>query len=141
MTPTNAGPQPERTDARVRRVELVISAVLRTGVVASLAVIVFGTVLSFVHHPGYLHPTSDLQRLTGPRAACPHSLGEIGEGLRQWRGQAFVAAGLVLLIATPIMRVAISILAFLYQRDRIFVLVTTTVLALLLLSFVLGATG
>jgi uncharacterized membrane protein len=45
------------------------------------------------------------------------------------------------LIATPVLRVAISVLAFVYQRDRTFVVITTVVLALLLTSFVLGRGG
>lgn len=46
--------------------------------------------------------------------------------------------GLLLLIATPVMRVAVSILAFAVQRDWRFVAITSVVLALLLLSFLLG---
>jgi len=42
------------------------------------------------------------------------------------------------LIATPVMRVAVSILVFVYENDRIFILITCVVLALLLLSFLLG---
>ena len=44
----------------------------------------------------------------------------------------------VLLIATPVMRVAVSIVAFLIERDWIFVIVTSFVLAMLILSFFLG---
>jgi uncharacterized membrane protein len=47
-------------------------------------------------------------------------------------------AGLLLLLATPVLRVAVSILAFIYEKDGIFVMITSIVLALLLLSFVLG---
>ena len=36
------------------------------------------------------------------------------------------------------MRVAVSVFAFVYERDRKFVLITAVVLALLLLSFMLG---
>ena len=128
----------DQTAVRVGRVELFISGLLRTGVAASLAVIVFGTVISFVHHPTYLHSATELQRLASPGAAFPHTLYEIGQGLLAWRGQAFVATGLMLLIATPILRVAVSVFVFLYQRDRIFVAITAIVLTLLLLSFALG---
>ncbi len=128
----------EITDARVERVELIISTLLRLGVGVSLLIILFGTVLSFVHHPGYFHSPDDLHHLTTPGAAFPHTMRQVGQGLLNGQGQAFVALGLIVLIATPIMRVAVSIFAFVYQRDRIFVLITALVLALLLLSFVLG---
>jgi len=128
----------DQTDIRVGRVELFISGLLRTGVASSLALIIVGTVISFVHHPTYLHSAAELQRLANPGAAFPHTLREIGEGLLAWRGQAIVATGLMLLIATPILRVAVSVFVFLYQRDRIFVAITAIVLTLLLLSFALG---
>ena len=79
-----------------------------------------------------------MKRLTQPGAALPHTLRDVVAGVRGLRGQALVTVGLLLLIATPVVRVGVSILAFFYQRDRIFTLITTVVLCLLLLSFVLG---
>jgi uncharacterized membrane protein len=138
----NAPPQSEqqrlRDQERVRRVELLISNLLRFGVLASLALILFGTTLSFVHHPTYVSSPDALQHLTQPGAAFPHTQRDVIAGVRAWRGQAIVALGLLVLIATPVMRVAVSVLAFIYQRDRIFTLITFTVLTILILSFVLG---
>jgi uncharacterized membrane protein len=59
-------------------------------------------------------------------------------GLRSLEGRSFVVLGLLLLIATPVMRVAVSIIAFAVQKDAIFVVLTTMVLLLLVLSFFLG---
>lgn len=124
--------------ARVRQAELLISNILRIGVAASLVIIVGGTVLSFVHHPNYVSAPSELQRLTRPGAAFPHTLAEVLAGVAHLRGQAIVVVGLLVLLATPVARVAVSIFAFMYQRDRVFVVLTTTVLLLLLLSFAVG---
>jgi uncharacterized membrane protein len=138
-----AGPvaDDQRSDSRVRRVELLISAILRVGVVTSLSVVVFGTVISFLHHPDYTSVPAELQRLTSPGAAFPRTLGEVWGGVRHGRGQAVVVVGLLLLIATPVIRVAVSVFTFVYQRDATFVAVTSLVLALLLLSFALGKAG
>jgi hypothetical protein len=65
-------------------------------------------------------------------------LGEVASGVLHLQGQAIVALGLVLLVATPVLRVAVSILAFAYQRDRAFILITSLVFLLLMLSFLLG---
>ena len=46
--------------------------------------------------------------------------------------------GLLVLMATPVMRVAVSVLAFIHHRDRTYALITAAVLCLLLLSLVLG---
>jgi uncharacterized membrane protein len=119
-------------------VELLISTLLRAGVVGSLTLIVAGTVISFVHHPDYLTSHHALDRLTRPAAAFPRTMPQVVADVRQFHGQAIVVVGLLLLIATPVVRVAVSVLAFVYQRDGAFVAITAVVLALLLLSFVLG---
>jgi uncharacterized membrane protein len=128
-------------DQPVGRFELVISEILRLGVTVSLATIVVGLGLMFAHHPAYLRSSADLARLTTPGGALPHSLHDVVEGVRAWRGQAVVALGLSMLILTPILRVAVSIIAFAIERDRVFVAVTSAVLAVLLLSFMLGKVG
>lgn len=125
-------------DARVRRVELTISNLLRGGVLLSLGLIVFGTVVTFAQHPSYLSEKAELQGLITPGANFPHAVGELVVELRQMQGKSFVTLGLLVLIATPVVRVAVSIFAFIYQGDRVFTLITAAVLGLLLLSLVLG---
>ncbi len=46
-----------------------------------------------------------------------------------------------MLIATPVLRVAASVLAFAIERDWIYVALTAAVLILLLLSFLVGSAG
>jgi uncharacterized membrane protein len=128
-----AGPSPA-----VRKVELAISTTLRVGVITSIVIITAGMVVSFVHHPDYFRDRADLQRLTAPGAAFPHTLCDVIAGVEDMRGQAIVAVGLLVLLITPVVRVAISVLAFLFERDHAFTIITIIVLALLLLSFVLG---
>jgi uncharacterized membrane protein len=125
-------------DARTRAVELLISNLLRIGVISSLGLIVIGTMISFVHHPDYLSQPPALERLTRPSAAFPHSVRQVVRGVAEVSGQAIIIVGLLLLIATPVVRVAVSIVAFAYDGDIPYVIITTIVLALLLLSFVLG---
>jgi uncharacterized membrane protein len=130
-------PLPVEND-RTRRMELLISNLLRSGVAASLCLVVLGTLVSFLNHPDYVSSKTELQRLTRPGAAVPQTLQEVVSGVRQGRGQCLVAAGILLLIGTPVMRVAISIFAFFFQGDRLFTGITVLVFCLLLLSFVLG---
>jgi uncharacterized membrane protein len=128
-------------DLRVRRVELTISNLLRIGVVASLTLVLLGTIVTFVQHPSYFWQPAELHRLITPGIKFPHALRDLGTALLQLQGEAIVVLGLLVLIATPVMRVAISILAFIYQGDRTFTLITSVVLCLLLLSLVLGRAG
>ncbi len=117
--------------------ELLISNLLRSGVVLSLTLVTAGMSLTFFHHPDYFSSGQALQRLTAPEHG-PHELADVLAGAMNARGQAFVMMGLLVLMATPVLRVALSLLVFGRQRDRAFVTVTSAVLALLLLSFVWG---
>lgn len=130
-----------QVDARTRKIELVISILLRAGVVVSLLVVIAGMVVSFVHHPGYLSSGKDLSYLTTTGGAVPKTLSDVWTGALAGRGQAIVAMGLLLLVATPVLRVAVSIVAFLAEKDRLFAVITAVVLLLLLLSFLLGRAG
>ena len=139
--PLFMNPPPPPQPSVVHKVEILISNLLRTGVVTSLTIIVIGTVMTFVHHPQYLSSRTELQHLTQPGAAFPHDLKRVSQGLSRLEGRSVIVLGLLLLIGTPVMRVAVSIVAFLYQKDYVFVAVTSIVLGLLLLSFVLGKAG
>jgi uncharacterized membrane protein len=124
--------------SHARAIELLISNLLRFGVITSLLVVVAGTIVSFMHHPDYFSQAPALERAVAPGAAFPHSIAAVWRGLHEDSGQAIVVAGLLLLIATPVMRVAVSIFAFGFEHDRRYVVITSIVLALLILSFVLG---
>lgn len=138
MSSPEKEPKSEINVEPIGGVEILISWLLRVGVVTSLSMIVIGLLLMFIHHPSYLISMMDLQRLTSPGAAFPHTLREVVDGLLVGRGQAVVAVGLLVLIVTPIMRVTVSIIGFALQRDRAFVLITSVVLTILIVSFVLG---
>ncbi|MCP3144816.1 DUF1634 domain-containing protein [Pyxidicoccus xibeiensis] len=118
--------------------ELLISDLLRYGVLASLSLVTLGTLMTFLRHPDYLVSAEALQRFTEPHAV-PHGLREVLAGAMAARGQSFVMAGLLVMMAVPVMRVALSLLIFRQQKDRLYVAITTTVLGLLLASFLLGA--
>ncbi|AKQ65197.1 hypothetical protein A176_002109 [Myxococcus hansupus] len=118
--------------------EVLISDLLRYGVAASLSLVTLGTVVTFFRHPDYLVSSEALQRLTSPHPV-PHTLRDVLTGALAARGQAFVMAGLLVMMAVPVMRVALSLLIFRQQKDRLYVGITSAVLAMLILSFLLGA--
>ena len=105
-----------------------IGWVLQGGVILSASIILIG-LLMLPLRPGGL----SVNRLL----SFPHTLGQVWAGLLVLRPQAIIALGLLLLIATPILRVAVSIVAFAFERDLRFVVITSLVLAILLLSNVL----
>ena len=124
-------------DERSYTLELVISDLLRWGVIAAATVIVAGMGLTFLHHPDYFVSADALQRLTAPTNG-PHSLEDVLGGLRGASGASVEMAGLLMLIALPVIRVAFSLAVFLVRKDRKFVWISAIVLMLLTVSFLLG---
>lgn len=134
--PIESGPKKSGYDF-----ELWISNLLRGGVLVSLFLLGFGSVLTLIHHPDYSSDTNSLHQLTTSTATLPHNLHQLKIALLAMRGQGFTTLGLLVLIATPILRVAVSALAFMHERDRPFVLITLIVLGLLMVSLFLGRAG
>jgi uncharacterized membrane protein YfcA/uncharacterized membrane protein len=110
-----------------------IGWILQGGVILSAAIIVLGFILLPLRPGGF----SAHRLLT-----FPATFGQVWAGLLVLQPQAVIALGLLVLIATPVMRVAVSIVAFALEHDRRFVVITVLVLAILLLSnLLLGALG
>lgn len=127
---TNQPPEQERL---VRQAELVISHVLRGGVLFSAAITLLGVLLF------YLRSGPSGGQEAG--ATFPHTLGAVESGLTHGDPLAIIVLGLLVLLATPVVRVAVSIIAFSLERDWRYVAITSLVLLILLLSFVLGKGG
>ena len=119
-------------------VDTAISTLLRVGVILSVTIIAFGLVLTFVHHPDYVSSPASLAELTAARATYPNTIVSVIDGVRHAREQAIVMAGLLLLIATPIARVALSIVVFIIEHDKLYTAITAAVLLILLIGFAIG---
>jgi uncharacterized membrane protein len=128
---THAGAQPG--DA-VRTTEIAISYVLRGGVLLSATIVLVGVVAFYVRFG------SAASRLQVDRV-FPHSVAGALSGAAHGNPLAIVALGLLILLVTPVLRVAVSIVAFALEHDWRYVGITALVLAILLVSFALGKAG
>lgn len=120
-------------------VERVIAVWLRVGVLISIALILLGFAISFVRYPAALTDPELFQQLTAPGAIFPYKLADLSEQLLALRGRAIVTLGILVLLLTPVVRVLLSIIAFIFERDWVYVAMTTGVFVLLLISFLIGA--
>lgn len=116
------------------RVEQVIGNLLRLGVLVAAGVALLGGVFLLAQHGSRL---ADYGTFRGETAEFT-SLGGIARGVLALDSRAIVQLALVLLIATPIVRVIFSLVAFLVQRDRLYAVITGIVLAVLLFSLLFG---
>jgi uncharacterized membrane protein len=133
-------PGPIAEPPLIHRVELAISYILRLGVITSIALVTFGMCLTFLHHPDYTTHTQPVKEVPQVAKDFPSTLSATWTSLREFHGQGFVILGLLVLLITPVIRVAVSIFAFAIQKDWPFVCITTLVLLILILSFFLGKT-
>ena len=115
------------------QVDQVIGRLLQVGVLLATVVVVVGAVGLLRGHGGPVD-----HRLFIGAAPELRSLGSIVRLAVAGRADAITQLGLVLLIATPIARVALSLGAFVIQRDRLYVGLTALVLALLLWGLIAG---
>jgi uncharacterized membrane protein len=115
-----------------------IAAVLRVGVILSIAIMLAGITVTFVHHPEYFSSRPSLGALTSTNTHFPNTLIDVIAGVRRGMGQDIVMAGLLVLIATPVARVALSLVVFVKVRDRLYMAITSVVLLILLISFAIG---
>jgi uncharacterized membrane protein len=113
-----------------RRLEVIISVLLRTGVIIAAMVVLLGGICFLSRHgqeqPEYhvFHGTPAIYRSVKGviHAAGPSNC------------SAVIQLGLLLLILTPVARVAFSLAGFALERDRTYIALTSIVLAILIYS-------
>ena len=117
-----------------RRLETIIGNLLRAGVVIAATITSIGGAIylshsgeSLAHYQAFHGEPADLRSVEG---VLSDASSRDGLGIMQ--------LGLLLLIATPVARVAFSLAAFAVQRDRLYVVVTLAVLGVLTFSMAGG---
>ena len=117
-----------------QNIEDIIGNLLRAGVMTSAAIVSAGGIVYLLRH-GSSHP--DYHVFRGEPLEL-RTLKGIVHNAFTFHGRGIIQLGLLLLIATPVARVAFSIWGFAVERDRMCVLFTAIVLVILLYSL-LGA--
>jgi uncharacterized membrane protein len=113
-----------------RRLDIIIGTLLRAGVVVAAAVVLFGGAIYIARH-SFEHPSYKTFR---GEPADLRTLAGVARDVATFRAPGVIQFGLLLLIATPVARVAFSVWAFAHLRDGRYVVITLIVLGLLLFS-------
>ena len=116
-------------------VDLMISNILRVGLTAATAVLILGTIIHIVT-PEHA-PQATWHTFAGEPAMLSTIPGII-EGTLHGNGLAIMELGVLLLLATPFLRVAFAAYAFGKQHDKVYVLISLAVLALLIYGVISG---
>jgi uncharacterized membrane protein len=117
-----------------QRVENIVADLLRAGVLLAASVVTLGGIIFLIRH-GRAMP--EYARFVGEPLQY-RTISGIIRGSATFHGRNIIQLGLLLLIATPVTRVAFSVIAFALERDRLYVVITLIVLAVLLFSLVGG---
>jgi uncharacterized membrane protein len=113
-----------------RRLEIQIGALLRAGVLGAAAIVTLGALVYLIQHHGeFVHYGSFHEE--GPDLT---TLAGISRGALHLHSVALIQLGVLLLIATPIARVVFAVVGFALERDRLYVIVSAIVLAILVFS-------
>lgn len=126
---THGGASPEHFDDR--QMETIMGRLLQFGVLlASLVMAIGGGIYVREHHseiPNY--------KIFSPEPQALRHFGGILHGVAAGNSAAIIQLAVLLLIATPVARVVFALIAFAMERDKLYVLVSALVLAVLLLGF------
>jgi uncharacterized membrane protein len=115
-----------------RRMDVVIGNLLRFGVVVSAVVVLVGGILYLARNG---RSPTDYRVFRGE----PSELRSVGGILRDavtLNGSGVIQLGLLLLIATPVARVAFSIFGFEEEHDHMYVVIASIVLLVLACSLI-----
>lgn len=117
-----------------RSIEKMISVLLRVGVLISGSIVLLGGIYYLARHGSEVETYHSFHGTPAMDRIVP----QIVRGAISLRARSIIQLGLLVLIATPILRVAFSLAGFALERDRVYVLITSIVLAVLLYSLVSG---
>ena len=82
-------------------------------------------------------PTSEILPFKGVEQNL-RSISAILQGIMVLDGASIIQFGVIVLIATPVLRVAISAITFLIEKDYMYVIITLIVLVIIIANMLLG---
>lgn len=115
-----------------KTIEDIVGNLLRAGVMLSASVVLFGGLIYLVRHG---RSPADFRVFRGEPSDLRTVVGILRDAIAL-RGRGLIQLGLLLLIATPVARVAFAIFGFAKEQDRLYVLVAAIVLLILLYSLI-----
>lgn len=115
--------------------QTIVGNLLRYGVWISLSVAFIGGIVYLLHHGNEIEDYSVFKEndrnIFEVIAAVYH-------GVIQGRGESIIFLGIVLLFLTPVFRVLLSLFSFLLEKDYLYVVITTIVIGIIILSISFG---
>lgn len=113
----------------------IIGNLLRYGVWISLAVAFIGGIVYLMHHGNEIEDYSVFKE---NNKNIFEVITSVYNGLIQGKGDSIIFSGIILLFLTPVFRVILSLFSFLLEKDYLYVVITTIVIGIIILSISFG---
>ncbi len=111
--------------------QYIIGNLLRWGVWTSMGVAIIGGMIYLYRHG---HETVYYPRFEEQDHSMLFILKDVFTGISNGKGRSLIMLGIILLFATPIMRVIFSLIGFVLEKDRLYVVITLIVLMIIFVS-------
>lgn len=117
-------------------IQILIARTLRWGVATACLIGLIGGILYLVHHGHEPFDPAIYRNFSYSANHAPEltTLGGIITGFCHFTPVGWIQTGVLVLILTPILRVALSLIDFLKERDWLYAFITAVVLAVILIN-------
>jgi len=115
--------------------QTIIGNLLRYGVWISLSVAFIGGIVYLMHHGNDIEDYSVFKE--NDRNIF-EVIAAIFSGVSQGKGESIIFLGVLLLFLTPVFRVLLSLFSFLLEKDYLYVVITSIVIGIIILSISFG---
>ena len=113
----------------------IVGNLLRYGVWISLSVAFIGGIMYLLHHGSEIENYSVFKEND---QNIFEVIAAVYNGVVQGRGESIIFFGIVLLFLTPVFRVLLSLFSFLLEKDYLYVVITTIVIGIIIMSISFG---
>lgn len=113
-------------------IQLLVGQLLRYGVFTASGIVLLGGLYYIYLYGGNNIPKYHTFSASTNKILLP---------VKQFNAAAFIELGILVLIATPILRVVFSLFAFALERDKLYVIITLIVLSIILFNIIYGVEG
>lgn len=113
----------------------IIGNLLRYGVWSSLALAFTGGIFYLFHHGKDIE---DYSVYTEKDQNIFQIIGSVYEGVVVGKGDSIIYCGIILLFLTPVFRILLSLFSFIKEKDYLYIVITSIVISIIILSISFG---
>jgi uncharacterized membrane protein len=120
-----------------KNLAVMMGTLLRVGVLLSAVIVLTGGILYLIkygtNNPDYTQFIGEPTSLTNIKS--------IMTGVEAFHSRSIIQFGLLVLIATPVARIFLSVIGFILEKDYLYIFITLLVLSVVMFSLFSGSAG